>query len=63
MSQPIGVVAVRVPQSDLVQPLPHLLTTVMSDFARIALIRQQSCQPFTRYGSDAPKLASFRFLR
>jgi hypothetical protein len=48
MSQPIGVVAVRVPQSDLVEPLPHLLTTVMSDFARIALIRQQSCQPFTQ---------------
>ena len=38
MPQTVGVVAVRISQGNLVEPLPHLLAAVMLDFAGIALI-------------------------
>jgi hypothetical protein len=46
--QPIGIVAVGIPQSNLVEALPHLLTAVMFNFARIALIGQKRGQPLTQ---------------
>ena len=46
--QPVGVVAVRIPQGNLIEPLAQLLAAVMFDFARITLIRQHGRQPLTQ---------------
>jgi hypothetical protein len=46
--QPVGVVAVRIPQGNLIEPLAQLLAAVMFDFARITLIREYGRQPRTQ---------------
>ena len=46
--QTVGVVAVRIPQGNLIEPLAQLLAAVMFDFARITLSRQQNRQPLTQ---------------
>jgi hypothetical protein len=46
--QTVSVVAVGIPQGNLVEPLPQLLTAVMFHFARITLIWEQGRQPLTQ---------------
>jgi hypothetical protein len=48
MPQSVGIVAVRIPQSNLVQALAHLLLALMFHLARIAFIGQQGCEPLTQ---------------
>ena len=48
MPQPVSIIAVRIPQGNLVEPLPDLLVAIMLHFAWISLIRQESCQPRTQ---------------
>jgi hypothetical protein len=44
LPQPIRIVAIGIPQGNLVEALPYLLTAIMFDFARITLIGKQSCE-------------------
>ena len=44
MPQPVSIIAVRIPQGNLVEPLPQLLAAVMLHVAWIARIREQRRQ-------------------
>jgi len=46
--QTVGVVAVRLPQGNLIEPLAQLFAAVMFDFARLTLIREYGSQSRTQ---------------
>ena len=41
MAQPVGIVAVRIAEGTLLQPLPHLLSAPRLDLGGVALVREE----------------------